>query len=31
MRFSTQNLLSLREGQRYAEVYANTLDGLSAL
>ena len=26
MRFSTQNLLSLREGQTHAEVYANTLD-----
>src|SRR3972149_3771057 len=26
MRFSTQNLLSLREGQSHAEVYANTLD-----
>ena len=26
MRFSTQNLLSLREGQSHAQVYANTLD-----
>jgi natural product biosynthesis luciferase-like monooxygenase protein len=26
MRFSIQNLLSLREGQSHAEVYANTLD-----
>src|SRR3990170_9025292 len=26
MRFSTQNLLSLREGRNHAQVYANTLD-----
>src|SRR5258708_17520387 len=26
MRFSIQNLLSLREGQSHAQVYANTLD-----
>ena len=26
MRFSTQNLLSLRDGQTHAQVYANTLD-----
>jgi hypothetical protein len=26
MRFSIQNLLSLRDGQSHSQVYANTLD-----